>query len=115
MIMKMMMDKFMKNGTPKKGRSPVGTPSKTPMKAAAATKLPKQMLKIMATALGYERDAVKEDMCPQTAATTLGPLITVARMRSACDTRGIPNRGEHKIKALKVFQYELTALDNDDN
>ena len=113
--MKMMMEKFMKNGTPKKGQSSSGTPSKTPMKAAAATKLPKQVLKIMATALGYDRNAVKEDMCPQTAATTLGPLISVARMRSACDTRCIPNRGDHKIKALKVFQYELTALNSDDN
>ena len=44
---------------------------------------------------------------------TLAPSMSVARLRSACEVRGIPNRGEHKVKALKVFQYELTSLNAD--
>ena len=53
------------------------------------------------------------DMDPQTAATTLAPSMSVARLRSACEVCGIPNRGEHKVKALKVFQHELTTLNAD--
>ena len=76
-------------------------------------KLSKQILRILANSPGYDRDAAKEDMNPQTAATALAPLIGVARLRSACEVRGIPKRGEHKNKALKVFQYEVTALNAD--
>lgn len=83
------------------------SPRRSPAKKATPKKIPKSLLRALGGTLGYDRATVDSDMSPNTAAARLAAKITVPKLRAALDQRSIPNRGEHKAKAVKLFTYEL--------